>query len=198
MVYPNGTAIRSDDAGAPSTVAGLSIGRIDPCRVAAAAAEVVALAVTDLGSPGLTDQGNTRVVMHQASGDVVVDAYALGVDDANLPAPHQAARHRLTALIDSLRTSMTLTSKWTPDRPRVSAYGEPAVLTGARNWPLAGGQGATLDRENHRCGVLTGEDEITMLDALGAGAAVGPWTDGQQTLVLAFGPLVPGQRGCPG
>lgn len=149
-VYADGTAIRSEDDGTSSeAIARLTIGRIDPCRLADAGAEIVALAASDLGDSAVTDQGTTSVVMHQPAGDVTVDAYALGVADDELAAPQQVARKRLTTLIGTLRTAMTHTADWSPDRLRIST-------------------------------------------------AVGPWTDGRQTLVLAFGPLVPGQQGCPG
>ena len=39
-------------------------------------------------------------------------------------------------------------------------------------------------------------DAAAVLDSLGAGSASSTWTDGRQTLVLALGPLVPGQQGC--
>ncbi len=197
--YDDGTAIRSEDAGLSSdAIAALTIGRIDPCRLADASAEIVALAATDIGEPGVTDQGTTSVVLHQPAGDVRVNAYALGVGDDGLPAAQQAARQRLTALIDGLRGSLADTADWTPDRLRVTTYGEPADDAGAAPWPLTGGVAKVLDRDDHRCGVLSGADAAAVLDAIGAGPAVQPWTDGQRTLVLAFGPLVPGQRGCAG
>ena len=197
-VYAEGTAIRSEDAGTSSApVARLTLGRIDPCRVAEAGAEIVALAASDLGDPAVTDQGTTRVVLHQPTGDVVVDAYALGVADQDLTRPQQAARQRLTALLDRMRTAMTQTGEWTPDRLRVTTYGTPADAAGAARWPLDGSLREALDRDGHRCGVLSGADVTSVLTAPGS-TAVGAWTDGTQTLVLAFGPLVPGQPGCPG
>ncbi len=196
-VYADGTAIRSEDLGLSSeAVAALTIGSIDPCRLADAQAEIVALAATDIGNPGVTDQGTTRVTMRGSGGNVVVDAYALGVDDQSLSAPQQAARQRLTALIGTLRDAMTNTASWTPDRLRVSTYGEPANDAGAARWPLTVGLQQVLDHDRHRCGVLSGTDADAVLTAIGKGDAVGPWTDGQQTLVLAIGPLVPGQQGC--
>jgi hypothetical protein len=198
-VYEDGTAIRSEDVGTSNEpLAALTIGRIDPCRLADAVTEITALAETDIGSPGVTDQGTTSLVLRTASRDVRVDAYALGIGDELLPKPQRDARERLTALIGTLRDAMTGTAPWRPDRLRVSTYGTPADVADAANWPLGGGVQRVLDRDDHTCGVLSGEQARTVLTALGSRVAVGPWTDGQQTLVLAIGPLVPGQEGCAG
>ncbi len=197
-VYDDGTAIRSEDAGtAMEPIAGLTIGWIDPCRLADAVATIGMLAAADLGSPGVTDQGTTSVVLRLADGEVRVDAYALGIGDELLPAPQQDARRSLSALIDTLRTSMTDTAPWTPDRLRLTSYGVPADPAGALHWPLDRGIEQTLGTGRSPCTVLTGAEADAVLNALGGRSASHSWTDGNGTLVLALGPLVPGQQGCP-
>lgn len=197
-VYLDATVIRSEDVGSPGDpVATLTIGRLDPCVLAADSAEIVALATADLGEPPITDQGTTVVTLHQPLGDVVVEAYALGVGDEHISASQQAARHRLTAVIEQLRTALVDTSPWTPDRLRLTTYGPPADPAGALDWPLERGIERTLGKAEPPCTVLTGTDAGTVLDALGAGSASSSWADEDRTLVLAIGPLVPGQQGCP-
>ena len=197
-VYQDGTAIRSEDVGSSGDpVATLTIGRLDPCILATDSAEIVALATADLGEPQVTDQGTTIVSLHQPLGDVVVEAYALGIGDENVSASQQAVRHRLTAVIEHLRTAMVDTSPWTPDRLRLTTYGPPADPSGALDWPLERGIERTLGKDQPPCAVLSGTDAGTVLDALGARSASSSWTDGGRTLVLAIGPLVPGQQGCP-
>ncbi|MGS0685239.1 hypothetical protein ACVBEQ_08860 [Nakamurella sp. GG22] len=197
-VYPDGTAIRSEDLGTsgdpPAT---LTIGRIEPCALAADSAEIVALATADVGDPLVTDQGTTTVTLHQPAGDVVVAAYALGIGDDNVSAPQKAARQRLTAVIEHLESAMTDTGPWTPDRLRLTSYGAPADPTGALDWPLDRGIERTLGNDDPQCAILAGADAGAVLDTLGARSASSSWTDGDSTLVLALGPLVPGQQGCP-
>jgi hypothetical protein len=197
-VYPDGTAIRSEDLGVSGEPpAGLTIGRLHPCAIAADSAEIVALAAGDVGEPPVTDQGTTIVTLHQPAGDVVVQAYALGVGDENVSAAQQATRHRLTAVIEHLRTAMTDTGPWTPDRLRLTTYGAPADPAGALDWPLDRSIERALGKDEPPCAVLAGADASAVLDALGARSAASSWTDGHSTLVLALGPLVPGQQGCP-
>jgi|GEM_PF-4124995 len=196
-VYPDGTAIRTEDVGSSADpLAILTIGRIDPCALATDTAEIVALAAGDVGEPPMTDQGTTTVTLRQAAGDVVVAAYALGVGDDSVSVPQKAVRQRLTALIDHLTSAMTDTSEWTPDRLRLTTYGSPADPTGALQWPLSRSIERTLGRDDPLCAVVTGVDATAVLHGLGAGSASSSWTDGRQTLVLAVGPLVPGQQGC--
>ncbi len=197
-VYQDGTAIRSEDVGSSGDpVATLTIGRIEPCALAADSAEIVALAAADVGEPLVTDQGTTTVTLHQPAGDVVVAAYALGSGDANVSAEQKAARQRLTAVIAHLGSALTDTGPWTPDRLRLTSYGAPADPTGALDWPLDRSIERTVGNDTPPCAVLTGADAGAVLKTLGARSASSSWTDGHSTLVLALGPLMPGQQGCP-
>lgn len=195
-VYPDGTAIRAEDPGtADEPLPELTIGRIDPCRLGAAAAEFAELAAADLGDPQVTDQGTTTVTVHDPAGDVVIDVYALGIGDEYLAAEQRAARQRLTGVIDDLSGAMTQTATWTPDRVRVSLRGNPTDPTTVASWPLPGPIDQALDPRGGRapCGVFGGAEAAAIIAELGSRPAGSSWQDGTQTVVLAVGVLVPGQ-----
>jgi hypothetical protein len=93
-VYPDGTAIRTEDQGILSEpLPEMTIGRLDQCRLQEAVAEIERLAGVDLGEASVTDQGTTTITLHpvDAEGvddaevaddaDVVLEVYALGVGD---------------------------------------------------------------------------------------------------------------------
>lgn len=203
-VYPDGTAIRTEDQGILSEpLPEMTIGRLDECQLQEAVAEIERLAGVDLGEASVTDQGTTTITLHgsaddQAGDDVVLDVYALGIGDELVQEDQRAARQQLTALIDNLTSGMTQTATWTPDRLRVSVYGTSAELTGSATWPLAGTIATALNQGGRvPCGVFDGADAAAIRAELGSGRAAASWTDGTQTVVLAIGVLVPGQ-GCSG
>ena len=198
-VYPDGTAIRTEDLGITSEpLPELTIGRLDECQLQAAVAEILRLSETDLGEASVTDQGTTRITLQSDEADAVLDVYALGVGDELVQDDQRAAREQLTALIDSLTSGMAQTATWTPDRLRVSSYGTPADLTGGSTWPLAGTIASRLDQGGRRpCGVFDGDDAAAIRTELGTGRAASSWTDGKETVVLAIGVLVPGQDCSP-
>jgi hypothetical protein len=210
-VYPDGTAIRTEDQGILSEpLPEMTIGRLDQCRLQEAVAEIERLAGVDLGEASVTDQGTTTITLHpvDAEGvddadvaddpDVVLEVYALGVGDEMVKEDQRAARQQLAAVIDNLTSGMSQTATWMPDRLRVSAYGTPAELSGSATWPLAGPISTALNRGDRvPCGVFDGADAAAIRAELGSGRAATSWTDGMQTVVLAIGVLVPGQ-GCSG
>jgi hypothetical protein len=194
-VYPDGTAIRSEDLGILSEpLPEMTIGRLDKCHLQEAVAEFRRLAGVDLGEAGVTDQGTTRITLHGEDADVVLDVYALGIGDEFVRSDQRAARQQVSALIDNLTTGMTQTTRWQPDRLRISIYGTPADLTGGSTWPLAGTITGALDQGGRMpCGVVGGADAAAIRAELGDGEAASSWTDGTQAVVLAIGVLVPGQ-----
>jgi hypothetical protein len=198
-VYPDGTAIRTEDQGILSEpLPEMTIGRLDACHLQEAVSQLERLAGTDLGQATVTDQGTTTITLHRENADVVLDVYALGVGDDFVQPDQRAARQLVTGLIDDLTGGMTQTGSWTPDRLRVSAYGTPADVTGGATWPLDGTIAAALDHGGRRpCGVFEGADAAAIRAELGTGRAASSWTDGTQTVVLAVGVLVPGQDCSP-
>jgi hypothetical protein len=195
-VYPDGTAIRTEEPGTMSDpLPELTIGRLDSCLVTRAVAELDVLAHTDLGDPTITDQGITSVTVHDAAGDVDIDVYALGIGDEYVTGEQRASRDQLTALIGELRDGMSLTATWHPDRIRVSVLGNPTDPDSIATWPLPGSiQDAITGSERVPCEEFAGADAAAIVTELGSRPAGSSWTDGTDTVVLAIGGLVPGQE----
>ena len=64
VVYPDGTAIRTEQPAAMSeALPAMTIGWLQPCRVMASASYIVELAHTDLGRTTATDGGTTTVTL---------------------------------------------------------------------------------------------------------------------------------------
>ncbi|MET0866060.1 MAG: hypothetical protein ABWZ98_17140 [Nakamurella sp.] len=206
-VYADGTAIRAEDDGAyADALPEMTIGRIDLCVLAMVVDDLVELAGADLGDPQVTDQGTTGVSVSgviTGGQELAVSAYALGIGDEYVEPAQLAARQQFSSAISTLMDGVQQGRPWTPESLRVTSLGEPrgnlADRPPALDWPLGSSIAQVLNEgaAPALCGQLSGPDAAAVLRVLGSQPSATMWADGQQTLVLAVGVLVPGQPACP-
>ncbi len=204
-VYEDGTVIRSEDAGAhDEPLPALTIGRIDDCVLDDAVARLVDLAGEDMGDPGVSDQGTTRVYVWPDGGaePLTISAYALGLGDEYVEPAQAAARGRLSATINGLAGAMTEDRRWIPDRLRVTWFrsATPDATLDVLAWPLADRIADYFPREDDAvsCAELSGAEARALRAALGRGDARSRWDDGGRAgpAMLVIGVLMPGQEAC--
>ncbi len=201
-VYPDGTVIRAEGAGAPvEPLPPMVIGRIDECRVQQAVAALVGLAGVDFGVPQVTDLGTTTVtVTRPGSGKVILSAYGLGIGDEYVDPAQAAARATLSDTIDGIGDAMTGEGPWAPNRLKLTEF-EREASGPALDWPLNVPIADVLERRTDRrlpCGVVDGADAEAVAAGLDGGPALSFWDDGSDVATLAIGVLVPGQPACAG
>lgn len=160
---------------------------------------------TDFGSPGVTDQPSTTVLLKTGDRPQQIDVYALdfAYDSpvGDVTAEQTARRDELKALAARAAALGDDAQPYVPDRVRAVRF-DPEIVTGAPTtgaaWP---GPPASAfppfdERTRQSCLVIEGED-ATAVSRADQENPERTWDlDGTvQTIVVV--PLLPGQEGCP-
>jgi hypothetical protein len=150
----------------------------------------------DFGDPGITDQATTTVTVRVDGRSRTVEVYALDFSD-ELTAEQRENREQLTKFIELAGDPDALPPVVEPGSTR--RYEPVALATLVRPsdstdgdthaWPLGDLAGAD-------CGVHTGRDLATVLDAARRAREGDPWLSGNATYQVDFRPLLPDERTC--
>lgn len=199
-VYADGTGLASQGIGqADEPLAPMRLGYLPSCVLGWATSELQQLAGSDMGDPGITDQGTTVVTYRPAAGAAVkISVYALGAGD-EYALTGKENRRRVTAVLAALRKPFDNAAIWTPDRLKIVAVTAPVPSSGAALvWPGPRLDQVLVDKMgNQPCGVVSGSDAAAVLKTLGRRDVYARWTDAGKVVGLNIGALVPGQDPCP-
>jgi hypothetical protein len=173
----------------------------------------------------IADAATTVFTVHAGGKTTTVSAYALGIADN--PRWTEAERVAIAKLQDFASQTFDLTFWLNPaniasgdqeypiDRLQVLAEpaapstgtpeaGDPAENQPPMDWPLSTPIPEALTVTdlfrpdfNFTCGVLTGEDAATLLDAARQANILTPWVSEGASYLLWFRPLLPDETGCP-
>jgi hypothetical protein len=177
----------------------------------------------DFGRPGVSDLATTTVTFTTlpacpAGGDCTYavskqSAYALdfgtGPADTRLTAAQRAARARLRAFVDAVRSEATTVATEPYRASEVAIFVHAAsgrdttqggVVPGRTRWPhgdLATIGKAGIPTAGYRCAVLTGTDAATALAAAADASSITRWQSNGSEYLIAWRPLLPDEHTCP-
>lgn len=159
---------------------------------------------TDFGSPGVTDQPSTTVVLRTGPAPQQVDVYALDfsgdVPVGDVSAEQADRRDQLRALLGRARKLAEGAEPYVPDRVRAVLF-DPAVAVGQPGsgapWPGPPlSSFPPLDDRGQSCLVVEGDDATAVYQADQDNAET-TWDLGGDVRTVVIVPLLPGQEGCP-
>ncbi|MEU8081788.1 hypothetical protein AB0B31_40790 [Catellatospora citrea] len=166
---------------------------------------------TDLGTPGVTDLPNTRIVVTTTDGVKKTEAYAL-LDDmtnAGLTPAQEQARRKLLDLIKALTdldTSLGAgkvgpVEQYTPTKVAAvaAAWQDPGAGVDAGPavaWPGPALPGASLGEGLSLGCVVADKEASAVLAAAAKATAITKWTSGGKDWTVTLRPLLPDETGC--
>jgi hypothetical protein len=203
----------------PPALPNVQVHRIAPGAVDALVDKAVAAGVksgTDLGQPPVADVATTRFTVVTDAGKQTVDAIALtegaAGDMPGLSAAQQAARVKLIALLEELRTAAERSAGPSQAPPQSQPYVPTSLAAVARPylaaddslsaqpavpWPGPALPGESLgDGSELGCVTVSGTGAAPLIAAAQRASAATPWSSAGKQWSVVFRPLLPDESGC--